>query len=117
MAMLDMLLRGGFVGIGEEKFADITKGERDVVWQKGYVVYVEFAGVVEGGEDRTEWLREMTQARGLEFVGLRAEDVFDEGLSERLGGKRQTIEVQGVDLKDPGGQLVFPVPRSSKLIS
>ena len=109
MAMLDMLLRGGFVGIGEEKFADITKGERDVVWQKGYVVYVEFAGVVEGGEDRTEWLREMTQARGLEFVGLRAEDVFDEGLSERLGGKRQPFQVQGVDLKDPGGQFASAV--------
>lgn len=100
--MMDMLLRGGFVGTGEDKLADITKGEKDVVWQKGYVVYVEFAGVVDGAKDQTEWVKETVQAKGLEFVGLRAEDVFDEGLSERLGGDSLTVDAKGVDLKDPG---------------
>ena len=111
MAMMDMLLRGGFVGVGEEKLADITKGEKDVVWQKGYVIYVEFAGVVEGGEDRTEWVQKVVEAKGLEFVGLKAEDVFDEGLSERLGGGRSAVQVQGIDLKDPGE--IFTIALSS----
>jgi cytoplasmic tRNA 2-thiolation protein 2 len=117
MAMMDMLLRGGFIGLGEEKLADITKGEKDVVWQKGYVVYVDFAGVVEGGEDRTEWARTVVESKGLEFVGLKAEDVFDESLSERLGGGRSAVQLQGVDLKHPGKSIRSMSPSSAHVIA
>lgn len=99
--MLDMLVRGGFVGTGNEvRDADKTKGEKDVIWEKGYVVYVEYAGVVEHGEERSEWVKEIVERRRLEFVGLRAEDVFDPELSRRLGGPGNMGEALLVDLKD-----------------
>lgn len=102
--MLDMLARGGYIGDGTEKMVDKTKGEKDVVWMRGYAVYVEFAGVIEGGEDRTAWMREVAESRGLEFVGMRAEDVFDAGLVERLGGVGGAAVDAAfhVDLKDTG---------------
>lgn len=100
MCMLDMLVRGGFVGTGDVKEADKTKGEKDVIWEKGYVVYVEFAGVVSEVEDRTEWIRDIVRRRGLDFVGLRAEDVFDPQLEARLGAQAGSSTSLVVDLKD-----------------
>ena len=91
--MLEMLMRGGFIGMGDVIEADITKGEKDVVWEKGTVVYVDYANVVEGLEDRTKWIEDVVKERGLEFVGLKAEDVFDPTLRERLGGSQISSEL------------------------
>lgn len=111
MCMLDMLTRGGYIGDGTEKTVDKTKGEKEVIWERGYAVYVEFAGVVEGGEDRTEWMKQIAQSRGLEFVGLKAEDVFDTSLVERLGGvEDQAVDAAfHVDLKDAGELAPLPI--------
>ena len=78
MAMLDMLSRGGYVGKGDDAVADKRKGEKDAVWGSGVVVYVEFCGIIDG-ETRMEVMRALAEKRGLKFVGLWAEDVFDPG--------------------------------------
>lgn len=122
MAMLDRLHRGGYIGRqGEDtKFADKTKGEKDVVWEDGVVVHVDYSSVVEGetgraldmatGEsaadlrDRRDWIRSLAEERGLGFLGLKAEDVFDPTLSSRLSGRGGQSDIAGfkVDLSDSG---------------
>ena len=104
MAMLDMLCRGGYVGKGDGQVADKTKGEKETVWDQGIVVYVEFCGII-GGVDRTEIMRNVAEGRGLKFVGLRAEDVFDPSLHGRsthayvaMDEREETV----VDLRQPG---------------
>lgn len=102
--MLEMLCRGGYIGNGEEFVADKTKGEKEVVWKRGFVVYIEFCSVV-GGEDRMEMMRGLVGERGMDFVGLRAEDVYDPGLRRRLsglGGDEEKGQRLAVDLKHPG---------------
>ncbi|KAK4688458.1 cytoplasmic tRNA 2-thiolation protein 2, partial [Tremellales sp. Uapishka_1] len=94
MAMLDLLMSNGYIGKGDGSVADKTKGERDIVWDRGYVVYVEFAGVINDMEDRMEGMRAVAEERGLEFVGLRAEDVFD----EKLGGESLEVDLSVRDL-------------------
>ncbi len=104
MAMLDLLTRGGYVGIGDGKVADKTRGEKAVSWDSGLLVYVEFCGVV-GGVDRTERMRGLAEERGLGFIGFRAEDVFDPGSRKRLGrddGSEIETANKAVDLKHPG---------------
>ena len=114
MAMYDMLSRGGYVGTGEEtKVADITKGEKEIIWEKGYVVYVDFSGALRagtGGEEAdVEWMRRLVEDRGMVFVALRAEDAFDPSLAERLGGVRATNEDQAlaIDLRAAGMFSVY----------
>lgn len=122
MAMLDMLHRGGYIGRqGEDtKFADKTKGEKDVVWENGVVVHVDCSSVVEGEagkvldlgtganaadlRDRRDWIRSLAEERGLGFLGLKAEDVFDPTLSSRLRGRGGQSDIAGfkVDLSDSG---------------
>jgi cytoplasmic tRNA 2-thiolation protein 2 len=101
MAMLDMLLVNGFVGKGDGRRADKTKGEKEVVWDQGTTVYVEFAGVT-GMDDRMEGMREMAERNGLRFVGIRAEEVFDPSLPARLGAPAVRANGAVVDLSHPG---------------
>ena len=88
MAMLDLLNHGEFVGRGDGKRADLTKGEKEAIWDSGTVVYVDFSGVLEDGqgEDRTEWLKAVAEERGMGLLALKAEDVFDPSLQERISG-------------------------------
>lgn len=109
MAMLDLLCSGGYVGKGDGAVADKTKGEKEVVWDKGVVVYVEFCGVVPG-KDRMEMMRGLAEERGLGFAGLRAEDVFVPGLTGRLGGHGEPehgSEGISVDLRRPSRCFTF----------
>jgi cytoplasmic tRNA 2-thiolation protein 2 len=98
MAMLDMLQQHGYVGKGDGKTADLTKGEREVLWDKGTVVYVEFAGLT-GMEDRMEAMKTLAEEKGLGFVGLRAEEAFDSTLGQKLGRP-------SVDLSNPSTSLL-----------
>jgi hypothetical protein len=109
MTMFDLLVSRDYIGDGNDKVADKTKGEKEVVWSSGRAVYVEFAGVT-GGKDRMQEMQAVVRARGIEFVGLRAEDVFDPLLKARLGGKtgshRANLSVDLGDrceLQDPHG--------------
>ena len=102
MAMLDMLIRGGFIGTGEiPEEANKRKGEKEVIWPKVYIVYVEFAGVVQGGQDRMELMERVAKERKIDFFGLRAEDVFDPELAYRLGSVQSNGQPLSVDLKQP----------------
>ena len=106
MAMFDMLTRGGYVGQGEgTKEADMTKGEKEIIWEKGYAVHVDFSGVLPPSaslEDDNDWMKTMVEARGFVFVELKAEDVFDPTLVERLGGEGNSGKPIGIDLKAAG---------------
>lgn len=85
VAMLDHLMESGLVGAGDGARADKTKGEKEVVWDKGTVVYVEFAGVT-GMKERLVEMKEVAEKQGLGFIGVRAEDVYDVELEQRLAG-------------------------------
>ena len=102
MGMLELLMQGNCIGNGDGKKADITKGEREVIWDRGTVIYVDFSGVVDDLDDRTAWLRAIAEQRGLGFVGLRAEDVYVAGLAERLGGSKVETSLMEVDLRSRG---------------
>ena len=102
--MLDMLCRSGHVRKGNGAVIDKTKGEKEAVWDGGVAIYVEFSGVV-GGEEKMETMRFLAEERDLEFVGLRAEDVFDTDLESRLSGREEhetRLDGMKVDLRDPG---------------
>lgn len=102
MAMLDHLLQAGLVGKGDGARADKTKGEKDVVWDQGTVVYVEFAGVT-GMQDRMREMEAIAKVKGLGFLGLRAEDVYDESLHVRLrGGGDGEVPMLAVDVNREG---------------
>ncbi|WVF70665.1 hypothetical protein IAT40_005458 [Kwoniella sp. CBS 6097] len=124
-SMIEMLVSREFIGKGDGKIADLTKGEREVVWDKGWVVYVEFSGVLDGVEDRSEEVRKWVDGlgSGVNFIGLKAEDVFDPTLKGRLrqlgggdgGVTREDEEVPSLvalDVTDPDLPL-FPVPETS----
>ncbi|WVR05630.1 hypothetical protein IAU60_002652 [Kwoniella sp. DSM 27419] len=117
-AMLDILVSRQYIGKGDGYVADKSKGEKDPVWDKGWVVYVEFAGVIEGAEERMEevaqWVKE--QAPDLGMIGLRAEDVYDGDIVNRIRALAGVSPVHlhtsaqedlALDLKDPDLPL-FP---------
>jgi cytoplasmic tRNA 2-thiolation protein 2 len=83
------------------------KGAKDAIWERGTVVYVEFCGVIDGAEDRTSEVKKLAEARGLDFIGLRAEDVFDPSLSQRLGQPERSGQKLFADLAHPGESLAW----------
>ena len=87
MAMLDNLLAAEHIGKGDGKRADKTRGEKDAIWDRGTVVYVEFAGVT-GMQDKRDDMEKRVKREGLAFIGVRAEEVFDDALAEKFGGSR-----------------------------
>lgn len=97
IAMLDQVIDAGLVGKGDGARVDKTKGEKEVIWEQGTVVYVEFAGVT-GLAERLTDMKGVATASGLGFVGLRAEDVYDEGLQGRMEGKIMTSGTSKVRL-------------------
>lgn len=104
MTLLDILTgpRYNYVARRGAEAFDKTKGVKAALWDDGTIVYVEFCGVVEGMADRTEEMRNMAQERGLGFLAMRAEDVFDPTLGERLGGQSGDRAPLFADLSHPG---------------
>ncbi|OXG21006.1 cytoplasmic tRNA 2-thiolation protein 2 [Cryptococcus neoformans Tu401-1] len=120
--LLDLLLTRRYIGKGDDRVVDKTKGEKEPVWRKGWVCYVDFSGVIGEVErrdegqgqregSRMEEVKKWVEGRenGLGWVGLRAEDVFDKGLRNRLRAvagmpvqddKEETAAHWAVDLKD-----------------
>ncbi|ORY24687.1 hypothetical protein BCR39DRAFT_317561 [Naematelia encephala] len=94
VAMLDLLMRFGLIGRGTGARADLTKGEKEVVWDWATVVHVRFE---EDVEKETE-LQRVVEGWGLQWMLLKAEDVFDSGLRQRLGGTQDDGPELGVDL-------------------
>ncbi|WVQ71062.1 hypothetical protein IAR50_000587 [Cryptococcus sp. DSM 104548] len=119
--MLDLLLEKQYIGKGAGVTFDRTKGEKEPIWSKGYVVYVEFGGAL-NGEERTNEIREWVEQRqeGLEFIGVRAEDVYDPALKSRLrhmargssGEKASDVQPLSTNPKDSDLPL-FPVASST----
>ncbi|ORX34106.1 hypothetical protein BD324DRAFT_594457 [Kockovaella imperatae] len=108
MAMLDMMIASGFIGQGDGRRADLKKGEKEILWDHATVVHVDFSGVSDGIEDRTEWLQGVAAARGLKFIAVKAEDVFDVGLAARLGlqkASERPMPVLEVGIHDAGMSL------------
>ncbi|ODO11853.1 hypothetical protein I350_00637 [Cryptococcus amylolentus CBS 6273] len=119
--MLDLLLSKQYIGKGAGIPIDRTKGEKEPIWSKGYVVYVEFGGAL-NVEERTKEIREWVEQRqeGLEFIGVRAEDVYDPAFKSRLrqlggaidGEEVSDIQPLSINLKDSDLPL-FPVASST----
>jgi len=102
-ALLDLLTDAdsNYVGKRDAELVERKRGAKEPIWERGTVVYVEFCGVVEGGQDRTEDMRAMAEGRRMDFVGLRAEDVFDPELGAKLGRAVHKGQVFA-DLSHPG---------------
>lgn len=52
--LLDLLLTRRYIGKGDDRVVDKTKGEKEPVWRKGWVCYVDFSGVIGEVERRDE---------------------------------------------------------------
>lgn len=95
MALLDLLVRNRYIGEGNRKVANKTAGEKEAIWDRGSMLYVEFAAAT-GGVDRTEAMKRIAQESQLQFIAARVEDVFEHIVSS---GKAEAI---AIDLNDPG---------------
>ena len=104
--LLDIMTGPAYNYVGRKNAAefDKTKGVKQSLWDQGTVVYVEFCGVLDGTEDRTEGMRRIAEEHGMDFLGLRAEDVFDPSLRERLGSGGTGASALYADLTHPGMQ-------------
>jgi len=102
-ALFDLLTDedANYVGKKDAGLVEKRRGAKEPIWERGAVVYVEFCGIVDGAQDRTEEMRIMAEGRGMDFVGLRAEDVFDPELGSKLGRAVQEGQVFA-DLSHPG---------------
>ena len=102
-ALFDLLTDedANYVGKKDAGLVEKKRGAKEPIWERGTVVYVEFCGIVDGAQDRTEEMRKMAEGRGMDFVGLRAEDVFDPELGSKLGRAVQEGQVFA-DLSHPG---------------
>jgi cytoplasmic tRNA 2-thiolation protein 2 len=102
-ALFDLLTDedANYVGKKDAGLVEKKRGAKEPIWERGTVVYVEFCGIVDGAQDRTEEMRKMAEGRGMDFVGLRAEDVFDPELGSKLGRAVEEGQVFA-DLSHPG---------------
>ncbi|WWC60526.1 uncharacterized protein I303_103100 [Kwoniella dejecticola CBS 10117] len=125
MTLLDLLVDKEYIGKGDDKVIDRTKGEKQPVWNKGYIVHVDFSDLIEdthtSSPDRSEVLKQWIEGKenGLVWIGLKAHDVYDANLTNkirRIAGLPETQEDASsglkVDLKNPDLPL-FPIPSSS----
>lgn len=96
LAMLDHLTARTYVGVPGETY-DITRGDREPVWARGWAVHVVFPG---DAADIGEGLREVVEGRGVRYVEVRAEEVFDPRLGERL--RRRYGDVPGDEEESAG---------------
>lgn len=112
MSMLDMLSANQMVGKGDGHRPDKTKGEKQLIWDRGSMVYVEFAGVT-GMKDRIEEMAQLAKDRGLTFIGLRAEDVYLPDMGGQAGAEGEGRAI-AVDLALPG-TLKFQIKSSRSI--
>jgi hypothetical protein len=98
-----MLHTRDYFGLGDGKVADKTKGERPWVWANSWAVHVDLSNIT-GTADVTSNVKALAERCGVAFVGVKAEDVFEDSLSEKLGGvKTETDREQlGIILGNPG---------------
>jgi len=103
MALFDLLTddNWNYVGKKDAETVEKKRGAKEPIWERGTVVYVEFCGVVDGAKDRTAEMRVIAEERGMGFIGLRAEDVFDPELGQKLGKAVHRDQVFA-DLSHPG---------------
>jgi hypothetical protein len=106
MALFDLLTddNWNYVGKKDAGLVEKKRGAKEPIWERGTVVYVEFCGVVEGAKDRTEEMKALADERGMDFIGLLAEDVFDPELGGKLGRAVHKDQVFA-DLSHPGELL------------
>lgn len=109
IALLDIMTdpKYAYVGRRDAIEHEAVRGSKRPVWENGTAVYVEFCGVVDGMEDRTEDMRRLADERGLGFLGLRAEDVFDPSLEYRLGCAGETPPALFADLSHSRQSTLF----------
>ncbi|WVW80374.1 hypothetical protein I302_102355 [Kwoniella bestiolae CBS 10118] len=129
IALLDILVEREYIGKGDGRVIDRTKGEKQPVWDRGIILHVDFSDVIENPiskeEDRSEELKKWVEGKGngLVWVGLKAEDVYDGGLRKKIRGivglpkeaeGEERVDGDGVavDLKNPDLPL-FPSSSSS----
>lgn len=104
VALLDILTKADytFIGSATPELQEKRRGAKDVIWERGTVLYVEFCGIVDDSDDRTSEMRTLAEQRGLDFIGLKAEDVFDPSLPKRLGRTQDSGQHLFADLTHPG---------------
>jgi hypothetical protein len=108
MALFDLLTddNWNYVGKKDAGLVEKKRGAKEPIWERGTVVYVEFCRVVDGAMDRTEEIKAMAEERGMNFIGLRAEDVFDPELGGKLGRAIHKDQVFA-DLSHPGEFFLY----------
>jgi cytoplasmic tRNA 2-thiolation protein 2 len=111
MTLFDILTKADFNYVGRKGAELVEKrpGTKEPIWERGTVVYVEFCGTMDGGIDRTEEMQELAESRGMDFIGLRAEDVFDPALGAKLGRAGNSADQVFADLSHPD----LPIASSS----
>ncbi|WWC88104.1 uncharacterized protein L201_003008 [Kwoniella dendrophila CBS 6074] len=133
ITLLDLLSLNDFIGKSDDKMIyDKTKGEKEPIWKRGYIVHVDFSDILNNNndkesQDRTDFLHSWVKEKenGYIFIGLKAHDVFNPNLKLKiqslagLGEDEKDESSQdgiAVDLKNPDLPL-FPTPESSSSTS
>nr|ODO02618.1 hypothetical protein L204_01356 [Cryptococcus depauperatus CBS 7855] len=115
-ALLDFLLSRHYIGKGGDYTVDKTKGEKEPIWRKGWVVYVDFANVLDGVDSRMEEVKEWVETnKGLGYIGISAEEIYDATLVKKLkkmagidsADEYEVDETFAVDFKNPLLPLVI----------
>ncbi|GMK56483.1 hypothetical protein CspeluHIS016_0303230 [Cutaneotrichosporon spelunceum] len=84
-ALLDYLVERRYLGTAETPRVP-------PVWPTAYAVHVVFPGA-----DEKAWLRAMVERRGIKYLSVRAEDVFDPSLGRRIAREAGVAEDEGDD--------------------
>ncbi|OCF56639.1 hypothetical protein L486_05493 [Kwoniella mangroviensis CBS 10435] len=126
IALTDILVSKEYIGKGDKRVVDRTKGEKQPVWNKGYIIHVDFSDVIEGSnkeEDRSEVLNNWIEDKehGLGWIGLKGQDVYDVNLRNKIRriigipelDDGEETESLAIDLKNPDLPLFPDAPSSS----
>ncbi len=82
-ALLDFLAQRKYLGVEGAEY-DSTRGKTPPIWGRAYAVHVVFPDSWEGRAGVGARLRAMAQERGVRYLEVRAEDVFDASLGVRV---------------------------------
>ncbi|WWC68416.1 uncharacterized protein I206_102343 [Kwoniella pini CBS 10737] len=127
ISLLNMLIEREYIGKGDDKKIDRTKGEKQPVWNKGYIIHVDFSDLIDdsNSQDRSDILKQWVESKENELVwiGLKAYDVYDANLKNKIRkivglSEEKEFESSGiaVDLKNPD-LPIFPIASSSSSTS
>jgi cytoplasmic tRNA 2-thiolation protein 2 len=124
-ALLDVLAERKYLGVEGAEY-DITRGKTPPIWGRAYAVHVVFPDSWEGRAGVGPRLRAMAEERGVQYLEVRAEDVFDASLGERVramvdgsGGEGELLEnraelTPGPDNSARLAALLASLPLSSR---